>query len=336
LKILLVPDVPGWAWGRRASALYKFAPSGCDVSIQYVADFKPAVGTLSEFDAVLQFDWQHARNLGHKNIWGFVANEGLMYPYPRRDNDRLLKYGMATKSKNQKLAAERLPRLTGGVITINPNPALIRFLGSHCKGHGGVKYLTTGVDTYTFHPKRPARSNPKVLTVGWCGKPSTKDKFSPKGFKEVFTKVQTANLHPAIRFRTNVRDYNNRLNTEEMVDFYNDLDVLLITSSAEGTPSVMLEAMACGVPVITTPVGITREVFLDCESTYAETPLRLINGYTIEEGGDAVARQAVNELNWLAKNPEENYRLGEAARQVMKDNYCWSHLAESWIEALTS
>lgn len=336
MNVLLVPDVPAWAWGRRADGIRDYRPPYCDVSIQYAKDFRPGMGTLSEFDAVLLFEWQAARDLGHKNVWGHVANEGLMYPYPRTDNNRLLKYGMASKHKNRAMAAERLPKLTGGVITINPKPEVYDFLRKHCKGHGGVKYLTTGVDTHKFYPKRPARSNPNVLTVGWCGKPSTADKFSPKGFYEVYAKVQGAKLNRSIRFYTNACDYTNRLKTDEMIDFYNDLDVLLVTSSAEGTPSVMLEAMSCGVPVISTNVGITTDVRHNCPKGDNECPLMLTGRYGTEAAATKVIDKTVERLNWLAENPELNYRMGEAARQVMVENYCWSGLAEGWIEALTS
>src|SRR5207253_11234672 len=42
---------------------------------------------------------------------------------------------------------------------------------------------------------------------------------------------------------------------EEMSKIYNTADVLLLTSEMEGTPMVILEALACGTPVVTTPVG---------------------------------------------------------------------------------
>jgi hypothetical protein len=46
-----------------------------------------------------------------------------------------------------------------------------------------------------------------------------------------------------------------------MPDYYNKIDVLLCASTIEGTPNPVLEAMACGVPVISTDVGIVPEVF---------------------------------------------------------------------------
>jgi glycosyltransferase involved in cell wall biosynthesis len=51
--------------------------------------------------------------------------------------------------------------------------------------------------------------------------------------------------------------------TEETVAAYAVMDALLVTSSEEGGPCTILEAMACGVPVITSMVGHVREIVSD-------------------------------------------------------------------------
>jgi glycosyltransferase involved in cell wall biosynthesis len=51
--------------------------------------------------------------------------------------------------------------------------------------------------------------------------------------------------------------------TEATADMYPLMNVFLCTSSEEGGPSTILEAMACGVPVITTDVGHVPEVVAD-------------------------------------------------------------------------
>jgi glycosyltransferase involved in cell wall biosynthesis len=56
--------------------------------------------------------------------------------------------------------------------------------------------------------------------------------------------------------------------TEETVDAYRLMDVLLVTSTEEGGPCTILEAMCCGVPVVTSVVGHVPEVVQDGETGF--------------------------------------------------------------------
>lgn len=49
--------------------------------------------------------------------------------------------------------------------------------------------------------------------------------------------------------------FTGRLETEDMVRLYRSADVVLNPSRADNTPNSILEALACGVPVVTTNVG---------------------------------------------------------------------------------
>ena len=55
---------------------------------------------------------------------------------------------------------------------------------------------------------------------------------------------------------------------DEMVDYYSKIDLYICMSKIEGTPNPVLESMACGVPIITTDVGIVKEVFGDKQKKY--------------------------------------------------------------------
>jgi len=46
----------------------------------------------------------------------------------------------------------------------------------------------------------------------------------------------------------------------DLCEYYNATDVLVLASSREGMPNVVLEALACGTPVIATRVGGTPEL----------------------------------------------------------------------------
>ena len=58
---------------------------------------------------------------------------------------------------------------------------------------------------------------------------------------------------------------------EELADWYRAGDALLLTSSREGRPNVVLEAFACGLPVVATSAGGTAELFGSWEGGLALT-----------------------------------------------------------------
>lgn len=53
---------------------------------------------------------------------------------------------------------------------------------------------------------------------------------------------------------------------EELCDYYNAADALVLASSREGMPNVILEALACGTPVVATAVGGIPELITSSEA----------------------------------------------------------------------
>jgi glycosyltransferase involved in cell wall biosynthesis len=51
-------------------------------------------------------------------------------------------------------------------------------------------------------------------------------------------------------------------------DYMNRLRLLVIPSYSEGLPNIMLEAMACGTPVLATPVGAIPDIIKDGETGF--------------------------------------------------------------------
>jgi GT2 family glycosyltransferase len=124
--------------------------------------------------------------------------------------------------------------------------------------------LPDGVDLSLFRPHRTPR-RPGPLRIGWAGNSVWMDHqgdIDPKGLRVI--------LRPAIdRLRSEgvpvelvVADRQvQQIPHRHMPGFYNSLDVFVCSSEAEGTPNPILEAMACGLPILSTDVGIVPEAF---------------------------------------------------------------------------
>jgi len=61
------------------------------------------------------------------------------------------------------------------------------------------------------------------------------------------------------------------LTQNELVNYYNAADLLLITSTSEGSPNVIKEAMACNCPIVSADVGDVRDLIGDIEGCYTTT-----------------------------------------------------------------
>lgn len=94
---------------------------------------------------------------------------------------------------------------------------------------------------------------------------------------------------------------------DEVIRTLRDADVFLHTSSSEGISNAVLEAMACGLPVVTTDVG-----------GMAEAVSHDVDGLLVGVR-DSVAIGAA--LHRLATEPDTRARLGEAARATIVDRF---------------
>jgi glycosyltransferase involved in cell wall biosynthesis len=86
-----------------------------------------------------------------------------------------------------------------------------------------------------------------------------------------------------------------------MADLYRSVDIVVLPSYREGLPKGLIEAAACGLPLVTTDVPGCREVVTDD-----------VDGLLIPAKDSAALAAAIVRLS---EDPALRKRLGEAARQ---------------------
>jgi glycosyltransferase involved in cell wall biosynthesis len=108
---------------------------------------------------------------------------------------------------------------------------------------------------------------------------------------------------------------------DDLPNYLNQLRLLVLPSYSEGLPNIMLEAMACGTPVLATPVGAIPDVIIDGKT-----------GFIMENNSpECIAENVVRALN----SPDLE-RIAEAGRRFVEENFTFERTVENWKEILQS
>jgi N-acetyl-alpha-D-glucosaminyl L-malate synthase BshA len=134
------------------------------------------------------------------------------------------------------------------IYNINNNDILILFVG-YLDTFKGIFELINAFDKIQQDNK-----NVKLMIVG----------TGPKKH-ELKDKITKMNLKNSIIFT-------GKLRPDEMHDYYQAADIFTLPSYTEGLPLVVLEAMACGLPVVVSNVGGIPEVINEGENGFLISP----------------------------------------------------------------
>jgi len=119
--------------------------------------------------------------------------------------------------------------------------------------------------------------------------------------------VQELKLEQVVRFLGTRRDIPQILRA---------LDVFVMPSRWEGIPLTLLEAMGCGLPVVSTRVGRAPEIIQDG-----------VNGCLTPVADPEVLAQAILELY---REPRKRHEWGEQARRTVREKYTLAHFMDQF------
>jgi glycosyltransferase involved in cell wall biosynthesis len=206
-------------------------------------------------------------------------------------------------------------------------------------GHEGkpwARVILGGVDTRLFSPAPDAVRTGAPLFVGRIlphkgigglidalPERMPLDVIGPVSSREALEQLKTQAAGKAVRFRHDCDD-------AALVDAYRRA-LCVVLPSVYRTPDghvstvpellgqTLLEAMACGTPVICTRVASMPEIVEDGKT-----------GFIVEPGDRDGLR---TRLEWLAANPAEAAKFGEAGRQVVLERFQWRHVVRRCLDA---
>ena len=199
-----------------------------------------------------------------------------------------------------------------------------------------ARYVEIGVDTEFFKPleSKSAFSEIKFLFVGRLIKIKNLP-FLLKGFKKVLEKHCNVSLYivgdgeekPKLeklvkewRIDNKVKFYGH-LYKEKLLKMYQSADVFVITSEYENFPNVVLEAMACGLPVIATSVGGMIKQVKEGQT-----------GFLVPLNDETVLSER---MGFFIKNLDKIIEFGKRARDFVVKNFSWEVTGDRLEEIYT-
>lgn len=319
-RVAIICDVAAWAFDGIAQGIKKHNPyPQLEIDVLYERDLSltgpvDTKRTLDQYDILYPFSlfqayflmrhgYQNYVTVVHMGPLGHDQFMGHTLPSLEAYNPKLLAAG---------LNAQRLMVLS---------PVLEAIWGQR---RGDVKRVHVGLDPDKFHPQ-PQEETQRIrldaaepLRVGWVGNP-TKEMKRYHLIEEATNQAQGVALCTVPWVDVAGKYVVPTIPHDEMKRFFWGLDVYLCLSAHEGLPTPGIEAASCGIPIISTPVGVMSELVWNRQT-----------GWIINPVEDPVAG-AVRCLEWMVGHPEATREMGEAMATQMQE-YIWPKVVAEWLD----
>jgi hypothetical protein len=296
-KVLIIVDVPGWALERTADNVmvrlndhYIF-----EKAFNHDAEEKIRRG---DFDLLYITYWRQFKDAGIKEQYPPNTVSGIRSHF-KWDGGRGLPPSHKIIEYLQHFVALNVPSLILYNIFKTLHPALF--------------HTPHGVDHHVFHPRTgDSISSPSgKLVLGWVG--SKTNHPGKRGIDDYI--IPAIKGLSGVTFKMAARETKWR-NREEIAAFYQNIDAYICASRTEGGPHPILEASSCGVPVISTNVGIAPELIE-----------QNVNGILIERNITAIKKAVI----LLRDDKDLRIEMGRNARKTIEENWTWDIQARNYI-----
>lgn len=286
-RVLFLADDPQWAQDRTARAISGRLNDEFEFRIVYQAQ-NPDLSQW-EFDLIYVL------------FWGEVYQNKYVKD-PRRVIKQISSHRWATERKYGCLSAGEAAYIylrDAGTVT-TPSRRLQAIFSPYRQ----VFLTQKGFEPEEFKVLGPRSGK---LRIGWAG--DTRDRC--KGLHDI--------LRPAVGSEFELIVAGGDLGLNDMLAFYNSVDVICVASTAEGDPLTLIEGMACGCYPVAVDVGIVPELVRHGE-----------NGLIVERK-PAAFRAA---FEWCAMNVGQVREAGLRNAEQMLQTRTWDKVSAQWREAL--
>mgnify|MGYP001565819074 CR=1 FL=1 len=312
MRVLLVPDKKDWSYFAIAQALVKH-----NTDPELTIDVMALKGHVPEF-------WEREQSADRLLIMGHQMLELLDSRFFRAkvDGERYLTgihshhaFDSALKTDTDryyfpppKWLIRRLEEFRGVNVVSSTLQQLFESNGLR------TTYTPNGVDCDLFKPTAPlSMGGPLRVGVAYTPKHDRRKGVS-EFIRPACEKAGAVLVEAKARSEQHVKP-------EDMPAWYQGIDLYCCMSSSEGFSIAVLEAAACGRPIISTRVGGSTELIKSGT-----------NGFLVDRTIEAIA----DRLTWLQENRDQLYLMGLEARSVAVADWSWQKRAPAWLDFIRS
>lgn len=276
-KICIVADVPNWAFDNIANKLKKDLKYKYDIRIVYFDRRKEADYFYEFLEQNRDCDLLHFLNRRMLLLMGSdifklkVENSGknlkeyiekmknkistAVYDYIDLTPQGILEHAPIVNNYSKKYytSTQELFDIYSSIKILKKPDAMVHDI---CDKES---FLPINLDRFNYD-----KINNREIVIGWVGNSVHNDEkeVDLKGFNSILKPVIKELQIEGYKIRGFYADRRKQWRTtEEMPEYYSQIDICVCASIHEGTPRPVLESMYSGVPLISTCVGIVPEAF---------------------------------------------------------------------------
>ncbi len=301
MKILLLTDKQNWAYDSIAKALVKYNRSSADIDVLHIKTDKSKIkARYHQYHKILVMGWQNYPSVSfipqHKCMAGIHSH----HSWDEKE----------TSPEKDVSPPKELISLLSKFQRVNAVSKRLYDLFQK-SGLKNVSYTPNGVDTKMFRPASPLGSR-ELLYVGYSG---SKAHDWRKGVTKF---IKPACKAAKVQVKLAMLSTNKYVKLNRMPSFYNAIDCYVCASSSEGFSLSVLEAAACGRPIVTTAVGGMDELVIPG------------TGFIVPRHVKGIAKK----LSYLDQNRDELRMMGKKIREHVVENFSWAKQVTAWMDFL--
>ena len=198
------------------------------------------------------------------------------------------------------------------------NSSGLKKLALKTKPDQKIDIIYNGVDADRFKPRYNKNKKLKIICVSRL--------VQRKGIEYLIKAVENLDVELIIIGKGNQEDYLKKIASKnvkflgyvahsELNKYYSEADIFALPSLNEGMSNTIMEAMASGLPIITTNTGGTKELIKD-------------NGFVVKMKDSEVIEKAIMEY---IKNPKLIKKHGKNSRKIA-EKMSWGNIAEKYYK----